>query len=76
MSKNTKPASPWVLDQRRIRRLRAKVRSGRDYAARWEESSNAGWKSARVLHAHIIATDSATEEQRAEFSRMFDDEQF
>lgn len=49
MPRSTKPLSPWALDQRRIRRLRAKVRAQYKRAEGWMRASNRGWDAARKL---------------------------
>lgn len=53
MPRSTKPLSPWAQDQRRIRRLRAKVREQYDRAEGWMKTSDQGWEAARKLFAAL-----------------------
>lgn len=72
----SQPLSPWVQDQRRIRRLRAKVRAERARAERWMSASNAGWKTARELRDHIKKTGHATKEELDRIDALFGHEPF
>lgn len=65
-----KVISPWVQDQRRIRRLRAKVRAQYDRAEFWMRTSNLGWVAARRLFQ--IAMPHMTQEERVEWKQYFE----
>jgi hypothetical protein len=45
----TRALSPWAQDQRRIRRLRKKVREQYDRAEGWMKASDHGWKTAHKI---------------------------
>lgn len=73
---NHRALSPWAQDQRRIRRLRAKVRAERQRADRWRENSDTGWAAARLLHTHITKAGIASAAQQAQFDSLFENEPF
>lgn len=71
-----KSLSPWAQDQRRIRRLRAKVRAESDRAEGWMKASDLGWKCANELFAALKATGALSAEQLGEWEKRMEDQPF
>jgi hypothetical protein len=71
MARTAKPLAPWAQDQRRIRRLRAKVHAQYDRAESWMQTSDRGWEAARKLFTALRP--HLTTEQAAEWDRYFED---
>jgi hypothetical protein len=71
-TRKTMALSPWAQDQRRIRRLRTKVKSACDSRDVWMKNSLVGWGIARTLLKHIRDSSSAIPEEIARWELFFE----